>query len=108
MSRAALLGVLLGLTGCINLLDGVACATDADCLDYFCTEGACRAPPDTCPGGTGTYCGGDGIPGDSHNLYSCSDKFDSQGNPSGVDFALEQTCVAGCDSRGGSDSCSTR
>lgn len=81
-----------------------ACANGEMTLEEVC-EAACIEGPDNdiftcgCPNGNdGTYCGGNGIPGDASTLYDCE---------SGT-LSVVEACLAGCYDKpegDGTDSC---
>ncbi len=112
--RWLLLMTLTCACGTSDMLEGLACATDADCLGYFCTAGRCEPPPTSCPNGVrSTYCGGDGVPGMSNAVYSCNPFPCGKGDNAtdcgvSLTFKLLATCTAcGTPPGGGPDQCIT-
>ncbi len=108
--RWLLLVTLTCACGTSDMLEGLACATDADCLGYFCTAGRCEPAPTSCPGAVkSTYCGGHGVPGMPNSVYFCN-PFRCGVNAIGVTcgFRLVATCTAcGTPPGGGPDQCLT-
>lgn len=93
--RWLLLIALGAACGTADMLAGLPCATDGDCLGYFCTAGQCEPPPTSCPHGPSTYCGGQGVPGMSTALYLCDHDCDANGDCF-VHFRLQEACDPAC------------